>query len=66
MQVRHTVTISEEENVHLFEVLGEDGEYKPKERVYGDEDAIRFLTSQDDGFGFGREQATQKIRGLIG
>lgn len=60
MQVRHTMDIDGEENVHTFEVLGENG-YKPVEQVYGDGDALSFLKSNDSGFGFSAEAAQRVV-----
>lgn len=60
MQVRHTLNIDGADNVHTFEVLGEEG-YKPVEQVYGDGDAISFLKSNQDGFGFDHESAQRIV-----
>lgn len=60
LQVRHTMEIEGEENVHTFETLGENG-YTPVERVYGDGDALSFLKSKDSGFGFSAEAAQRVV-----
>ncbi len=61
MQVRHTLTIEGEDNVHTFEALNGEGIYTPLERVYTDQEAVGFLVNKVDGFGFSKERAERLV-----